>query len=148
MTEIYLTGAVSSWDDPWEWHRDIKNEYEDHSFVNPFLLNKYGIGDDEVYDNPDEVVEPARDKIAEVDGVFVRYDDEANLMGTAMEILYAYQEGIPVVVWNVSESDRRVSPWLLFHTRYVGTDRDRAMKCLLMYAGESAETVIGGPADA
>lgn len=145
MTEIYLTGAVTSWQDPWEWHREIKEEYDEHKFINPFMLNKYGIGDDEVYARPEEVVEPALEKIEEVDGMLIRYDDESNLMGSAMEILHAYRNGIPVVIWNVSESDRRVSPWLLYHTRHVETDRDQAMKCLLMYAGESAEDVIGKP---
>lgn len=145
MAEIYLTGAVSNWNDPFKWHREIKDEYDDHKFINPYMLNKYGLGDDEVYENPEEVVDPCIDKLEEVDGVLVRYDDESNLMGTAMEILHAYREGIPVVIWNVSDSDRRVSPWLLYHTRYVHEDRDKAMKCLLMYAGESAEQVIGQP---
>lgn len=147
MAEIYLTGAVENWKDPWAWQRDIRNddEFSDHKFINPYMLNKYGIGDDEVYERPEEVVEPALEKIEEVDGVLVRYDDEASLVGTAMEIKHAYQEGIPVVVWNVSESDKRVSPWLLYHTRYVEDGRDKALKCLLMYAGESAENVIGKP---
>lgn len=143
MAEIYLTGAVSDWSDPWMWHRTIEDEYPDHKFINPFFLNKYEFGDDEVYEYPEEVVEPAFDKIEEVDGMLVRYDEDATLMGTAMEIMHAYRNGVPVVIWDVERNERRVSPWLLYHSRYSTSDWKHAMKVLLMYAGESAEMVVG-----
>lgn len=143
MAEIYLTGAVSDWDDPYAWQREVEDDFDEHEFTNPFFLNDHNFGDDEVYEHPEEVVEPALEKISEMDGVLLRYDDEANLMGAAMEVKEAYQQGIPVVIYNVSEGDKRVSPWLLHHTRYTTKKRDKALNCLLMYAGESAEDVVG-----
>lgn len=148
MTQIYLTGAVSTkdgepdWDDPYAWQHQLSDDYEDIDFIKPFYLTQYGFGDDEVYDHPEEIVEPALEKLEASDGLLVRYDEAAKLSGTYMEVRTAYQHGIPVVNWYVGERGN-VSPWLLYHQAYQSEDRDQAMKTLLMLAGESAEEVIG-----
>lgn len=150
MAEIYLTGAVSTtpngnpdWDEPWAWQDDIKDECDDHDFIQPFFLTKYGFGDDEVFESPEKIVEPALDRLADADGMLIRYDAEVNMPGAHMEVRTAYQNGVPVVIWDITSTDRRVSPWMQYHTRYTHEDRDQAVACLLMYAGESAEEVIG-----
>lgn len=135
MKEIYLTGSVTNWDDPFKWHRKIEQDFSDHAFVNPYKLNDFEIGDDEVYDRPHEVVEPALEKIAEVDGMLVRWEDDADLVGTCMEVREAYRHDIPVVVWHIGRSSE-LSPWLQYHTRASFKSREKAMKVLLMWSGD------------
>jgi hypothetical protein len=135
MLEIYLTGAVTNWDDPFQWQESIEQEFTDYAFVNPYKLNDFELGDDGVYDRPHEVVEPALEKIQEVDGMLVRWDGEANLVGTCMEIREAYQHDVPIVVWHVGQ-DERLSPWLSYHTRAAFKSRDKAVKTLIMWSGD------------
>ncbi|EGQ44337.1 MAG: hypothetical protein J07AB43_01030, partial [Candidatus Nanosalina sp. J07AB43] len=56
MAQIYLTGAVSDWDDPFKWHDELaaSDEHDDHTFVNPYTLNGFDLGDDEIYERPEE----------------------------------------------------------------------------------------------
>lgn len=135
MMEIYLTGAVSDWDDPFEWQRNIEQEFTDYAFVNPYNLNDHELGDEVVYRRPQDVVEPALDKVQDVDGVLVRWDDNAELVGTAIEIREAWRNDIPVVIWYVGNRDN-VSPWLRYHSRAVFRKRDKSVKTLIMWAGD------------
>ena len=45
MAQIYLTGAVSDWDDPFRWHDELQDsdEWSDHEFVNPYTLNDFDV---------------------------------------------------------------------------------------------------------
>jgi hypothetical protein len=38
-------------------------------------------------------------------------------VGTSMEILYAWERGIPVIV--VAAKGARISPWLRYHSKHV-----------------------------
>jgi hypothetical protein len=137
MKEIYLTGSVTNWDDPFKWHRNIEQEYTEHAFVNPYKLNDFELGDDAVYDRCDEVVEPAIERIGRVDGMLVRWEEDTTLVGTCMEIREAYQNDVPIVVWNLGRKSQ-LSPWLQYHTRAQFTSRDKALKALLMWAGDKS----------
>lgn len=137
MKEIYLTGAVSDFNDPFKWHREVEQEFTDHAFVNPYNLNDFELGDDEVYERPHEVVEPALEKVAGVDGMFVRWEEDANLVGTCMEIREAYQHDVPIVIWHLGRKSQ-LSPWLQYHTRASFKSREKALKVLLMWAGDKS----------
>jgi len=58
MAQIYLTGAVSDWDDPFRWHDELQNSFKwrEHDFINPYTLNDFELGDEEIYNRPEEVV--------------------------------------------------------------------------------------------
>tara|TARA_R110000796_G_scaffold54274_4_gene126908 strand:- start:90 stop:485 length:396 start_codon:yes stop_codon:yes gene_type:complete len=49
-------------------------------------------------------------------------------VGTSMEILYAWERGIPVILWLESDSD--VSPWLLYHATTVVLGFTEAMEAI------------------
>lgn len=132
MAQIYLTGAVSDWDDPFQWHDDLQDEWPEHEFVNPYTLNDFELGDEEVYERPNEVVEPALEAVEDADGMLVRWDDDAFLVGTAMELKHAYEHDVPVTIWYDGWRDN-LSPWLLYHTRGNFDGRDKALKVLVTF---------------
>lgn len=135
--QIYLTGAVSNWDDPFAWHDELaeSDEWDDHKFVNPYTLNDFDLGDEAVYERPDEVVEPALEAVRDSDGMLVHWDDDAFLVGTAIEMWTAYQAGIPIVVWYDGHRDN-LSPWLLYMIRGNWEDKEKCMRVLLAFMGD------------
>lgn len=131
MTQIYLTGAVSDWDDPFAWHDSLEDADEyDCDFVNPYTLNEFDLGDDQIYEQPDKVVAPALDAVADSDGLLVRWDDDAFLVGTSMEIKHAYEHDVPVVIWYDGWRDN-LSPWLIEMSRATFESKDKAINVLL-----------------
>jgi len=132
MAQIYLTGAVTDWDHPFQWHDELREEWPDQEFVNPYNLNDFELGDEEVYERPNEIVEPALDAVESADGLLVKWDDDAFLVGTSMEIKHAYEHDVPVVIWYDGWRDD-LSPWLLYHTRGNVESREKAMKVILSF---------------
>lgn len=141
--QIYLTGAVSDWDDPFAWHDELagSDEWSDHEFVNPYTLNDFDLGDEDVYERPDEVVEPALEAVRDSDGMLVHWDDDAFLVGTAVEMWTAYQEDIPIVVWYDGYRDN-LSPWLLYMIRGSWSEKEKCVRVLLAFVGD--QRVIHG----
>ena len=139
MSQIYLTGAVSNWDDPFKWHDELQESDEwDHDFINPYTLNDFELGDDQIYEEPEKVVEPALKAVSESDGLLVRWDDDAFLVGTAMEIKHAFEHGVPVVIWYDGYRDN-LSPWLLRMSKGNFESRKKALQVLLGFADSSFE---------
>jgi len=142
MAQIYLTGVVTDWDNPHEWHDDIRDEWPDHEFINGYEQNDFDYGDEDVYDRPSEVTEPALDAVESADGILCKWDDDAQLVGSAMEIKHAAERGIPVVIWYDGWRDN-LTPWLLDNSRGVIDDRAKAMKVMLSFtAGTDAFNFI------
>lgn len=135
--QIYLTGAVSDWDDPFAWHDELaeSEQWEDVEFVNPYTLNDFELGDDEVYERPEEVVEPALEAVRESDGMLVHWDDDAFLVGTAIEMWVAYQHDVPIVVWYNGYRDN-LSPWILYMTRGNWEHKETCLRVLLAFIGD------------
>ena len=132
MAKIYLTGAVSDWDDPFAWHDELMDEWPDHEFINPYTLNDFELGDEEIYERPEEVVEPALQAVEESDGLLIRWDDDAFLVGSAMEMKHAHDHDIPIVIWYDGYRDN-LSPWLLHTSRSNHETLDTCMKVMLSY---------------
>lgn len=137
MAQIYLTGAVSDWDDPFKWHDELKNSFKfrKHDFVNPYTLNDFELGDDAIYDRPEKVVNPALDAVRESDGLLVRWDDDVFLVGTSMEMKEAFDHDIPIVLWYDGWRDN-LSPWLLHTSKGSFEDKEKALRVLLTFAGD------------
>ena len=133
---IYLTGAVSDWDEPFAWHDELmdSNDWEDTEFVNPYTVNDFELGDDQIYEEPEKVVEPALDALVQSDGVLVRWDDDAFLVGTSIEMRVAKEHDIPVVVWYDGWRDD-LSPWIQYHTKGSFENKEKALKVLLTFTG-------------
>jgi len=136
MSKIYLTGAVSDWDEPFAWHDELmeSEKWSEHEFVNPYNLNPFDLGDDEIYDSPEKVVEPALEGVRDADGMLVYWDDDAFLVGTAMEMREAFEHDVPIVIWYDGWKDN-LSPWLLHTSKGQFENREKALKVLLTFAG-------------
>jgi hypothetical protein len=136
MKTIYLTGAVSSWEDPFEWHDQLigSDDWNNVNFINPYEINEFELGDDAIYEEPEKVVEPALDSVQESDGLLVYWDDDAFLVGTAMEMKEAFDNDIPIVIWYDGWKDN-LSPWLLHTTKGQFEQKEKALKVLLTFAG-------------
>jgi hypothetical protein len=132
MATIYLTGAVSNWSDPFAWHDELaeSDKWSDHSFVNPYTLNPFELGDEEIYDRPDEAVEPALEAVRDSDGMLVYWDDDAFLVGTSMEMKEAFDNDVPIVIWYDGWKDN-LSPWLLYHSKGQFETKEKALRVLL-----------------
>jgi len=140
MVTLYLTGAISSdRDDPFKWHDDLIGDdmYTHIDFINPYTLNDFELGDADIYDRPHEIVNPALDAIESADGMLVRWDDDAFLVGTAMEMKHAFDHDVPIVVWYEGWRDN-LSPWILHTTRGTFDDRHKAIRILSTYAGDTS----------
>ena len=135
--QIYLTGAVSDWDDPFAWQDELAESdfAEEHTFVNPYTLNDFDLGDEEIYDRPSEVVKPALEAVREADGMLVHWDDDAFLVGSVIEMWTAYENDVPVVIWYDGYRDN-LSPWLLYMTRGNWEDKEAALRILLAFCGD------------
>lgn len=142
MAQIYLTGAVSDWDDPFAWHDSLSNsdKWSKHNFVNPYTLNEFELGDSQIYEEPEKVVEPALESVRESDGLLVYWDDDAFLVGTAMEIKEAFDSNVPIVLWYDGWKDN-LSPWLLHTSKAQFEDKEKALKVLLTFAGDESAIV-------
>lgn len=138
MAQIYLTGAISSWDDPFKWHDSLKDseKWSEHEFINPYTLNDFDIGDDEIYDHPDRVVEPALAEVRQSDGLLVHWDDDAMLVGSVIEAWTAWQNDIPVVIWYDGYRDD-LSPWLLYLSVGNWKNKEQCVRLLLALAGDT-----------
>ena len=139
MVQIYLTGAVSDFDDPFAWHDSLaeSEQWSDHDFINPYTLNDFELGDEAIYDSPERVVEPALEAVRESDGMLVYWDDDAFLVGTAMEMKEAFDHDVPIVIWYDGWKDN-LSPWLLHTSRGQFEEKEKALKVLLTFAGDTS----------
>jgi nucleoside 2-deoxyribosyltransferase len=70
-----------------------------------------------------EIVENDKNDIAGCGALLVYYEKPS--VGTAMEVLYAWQARIPVVV--VDKSGKPLSPWLIYHSDKVVNSLEEAV---------------------
>jgi nucleoside 2-deoxyribosyltransferase len=77
-----------------------------------------------------EIVEGDKEDILNADvGIFYY---ERPSVGTAMEMLFAHEHGIPVVV--IDKSGEPLSPWLLYHARRVTGSLEGAVAAAIAVA--------------
>lgn len=116
---IYLAGPVQHADDGGRGWRDrIKGEMPRGEWLDP--LDKYDVPAGDVDVSPTEIVESDKAMIDEADAVLARYAHVPSV-GTAMEILHAYERDIPVFVWDDGDDSASMSPWISHHATGYGT---------------------------
>lgn len=74
----------------------------------------------------EEIVENDKSDIMQCDALLVYYERPS--VGTSMEVLFAWSNGIPSIV--VDRSERPLSPWLLYHCAQVVKSLDEAIAFL------------------
>ncbi|WP_089177229.1 nucleoside 2-deoxyribosyltransferase [Bosea sp. AS-1] len=73
-----------------------------------------------------EIVENDKSDILQCDSLLVYYEKPS--VGTSMEVLFAYDNGIPAIV--VDKSGKPLSPWLVYHSSAVFSSLDAAVSFL------------------
>jgi nucleoside 2-deoxyribosyltransferase len=128
MRTLYLAGPINACTDHvangWrnqviDWHRSF-GRHRIIELRNPMDRDYRGIEGSCAA----EIVELDKRDIRESDVMLVRWLKPS--VGTSMEILYAYERDIPVILWLESRSD--VSPWLIYHASCMVLGFDQAME--------------------
>ncbi len=107
---VYLAGAINGCTDEEckDWREYVKSQIGEENTLDPMRRDYRGIE----MDNVDEIVEGDKVDIDNSTHMLVHYDRPS--VGTSMEILYAWERKLPVIV--VAPSDIRLSPWLIYHS--------------------------------
>ena len=128
---IYLAGPVMSLEDGGaSWREDVEAYCGDAIDTrNP--LSKYNIpveqltvvdgdsGNDDRTVSVSQIVENDKRLLDESDGVLVGYSAVRSI-GTPMEVMWAYERDMPVVLWSRDETPlRELSPWYRYHVDHV-----------------------------
>lgn len=147
VNRVYLAGPIQhAPDDGKNWRNSIKEDFSSVNWEDPldnydFSLDKYIWSEqasDEDYDDPEKevvtaanIVEEDKEAIDKSDAVLVGWRTDISTCGTPMEILYAWQEDTPVIVWNrFSSPEPELSPWLQYHSEWIVNERALAVSII------------------
>lgn len=116
MTTIYLCGAINGKTDSEcrAWRQQAKQLLSGFNILDP--MRRDYRGKENVFAH--EIIEADKDDIDMSEGLLVYFDSPS--FGTAMEIFYAFNEGLKVVAVNASGVP--VSPWVEVHSHAVVID--------------------------
>lgn len=132
---VYLAGPVRNLDDGGAgWRTRVEKVFVPHyKILNP--LDKYNIpaSDVEIVDefvsksedsrvSVHNLVKNDKDMIDECDILFVGHFD-VQMIGTPMEVMYAFERDIPVVIWDAEGTgSNNMSPWFRKHSEIIESD--------------------------
>lgn len=110
--KVYLAGPINGCTDAEanDWRTEAKQRLVGHEYLDPMTRDFRGRENEPGIDT--EIVLGDKEDIKRCNGVLVYYEKPS--VGTAMEVLYAWERGIPVVV--VNKSSKPLSPWMTYHT--------------------------------
>lgn len=116
MKTVYLCGAINGKTDSEcrAWRQQAKQLLCGFNILDP--MRRDYRGKENVFAH--EIIEADKDDIDMSEGLLVYFDSPS--FGTAMEIFYAFNEGLKVVAVNASGAPH--SPWVEVHTHAVVTD--------------------------
>lgn len=122
--KVYLCGPINGRSDPdcKDWREYAKQKLGDT--LDP--MDRDYRGRELEPGIASEIVENDKKDIKQCGALLVYFDKPS--VGTSMEILFAYQLGIPVVLVDVSE--KPLSPWLIHHCSEVFKTLDEAIEGL------------------
>ena len=126
---IYLGGPINGCtdDECMTWRETLKGAAPHVTWVDPMARDYRG----READDYQEIVEGDKADIDRCDAMIVNYVKPS--VGTSMEILYAWQRGIPVVV--VAAPDAVISPWLRYHSRRIVASLTEALSEVVQAGG-------------
>lgn len=109
---LYLAGPINNCTDEEckDWREFVKQQVGEENTLDPMRRDYRG----REMDCAEEIVEGDKIDIDNCTHMLVQYDKPS--VGTSMEVLYAWERKIPVVV--VASSETRLSPWLVYHCNY------------------------------
>lgn len=124
MPTVYMAGPIhhTDGDDASNWRDRTKEAVDWFDWCDPL-----DHADCKAGEAGEEVVEVDKELLEECDGVLVGWTGDLTV-GTSMEILLAWQQGIPIVVWwrpndkAASHTPTQMSPWLTYHATGIEDD--------------------------
>jgi hypothetical protein len=118
--QIYLAGARSAGDNPYEWHERAQ-EYVQAPVeaVNPFTIHDDDAGEVEYYIGD-------LDAIEEADALLVRRAPEVETCGAYIEAGWAGRGNTPVVTWN--DGDGEIPDFLKWHSIHYSDDLEEIVE--------------------
>jgi nucleoside 2-deoxyribosyltransferase len=121
---IYLGGPIlgRSNDDCKAWRENIRDAVTEVHCLNPMNRDYRERLDESNIDR--EIVELDKQDIDEAEILVVYFDKPS--VGTAMEILYAFERGKYILVINATKD--KISPWLTYHASNIVKSLDEAIE--------------------
>lgn len=131
---VYLAGPVRNLDDGGQsWRQDVRDVLEPHYDIES-PLDKYnpsvedievvdaGVWDDDSKVPYWKIVSSDKEQIDDSDILFVGHKD-VQMIGTPMEVMYAYERDIPIVIWDIDNTgESNMSPWFRKHADRIESD--------------------------
>ena len=102
QTKIYLSGPVEKAENPESWRDELIREYSYFNFYHPTKAHEFTLPLDEAEKYMMVMTQLRQINLSDI--LLVRYYKEET-WGTPVEMFWAYTCGVPVVVWNASNSD-------------------------------------------
>lgn len=121
---VYLAGPINGCTDEEAkgWRDRVVGAVDGVTFIDPMERDYRGAEDA----NVDEIVDKDKQCIDQCDILLANVWKPS--VGTAMEIMWAYERGLEVVLIN--ESDGPMSPWLRYHSNCCLRSIDEAIEML------------------
>lgn len=124
---VYLAGPIQHAQDRGKgWRARVKDEYDECSWVDPF--DKYDTTDPLAEWTEEDIVEDDLAMIDSCQALLVHWE-EVPTCGTPMEMRYAYERDIFIVVQTTVPQDE-LSPWLTYHASMMFETFDEAVETL------------------
>jgi hypothetical protein len=122
MNTVYLCGPINGRSDAdcIDWRETAKILLAPHATKDPMDRDYRGRELDSGI--AAEIVENDKEDILFCTHVLVMFDKPS--VGTSMEVLFAYEHGLPVHVVNIS--GRPLSPWMIYHARNLHASLEEA----------------------
>lgn len=131
---VYLAGPVRNLDDGGQsWRERVRDVLEPHYQIES-PLDKYNpsVEDIEVVNEVSpqgdlkipywKLVASDKEQIDDSDILFVGHKD-VQMIGTPMEVMYAYKQGMDVVMWDIDDTgEDNMSPWFIKHANIIEAD--------------------------
>ena len=121
MNKIYLCGPINGCTDAEcnDWRSAVKRAWPGET-IDPMRRDYRGIEGDQTK----SIVELDKIDVMSSDVVLVNFVRPS--VGTSMEILYAFERGKLVVI--MADEKVVLSPWLIYHSHYVTSSVQGALK--------------------
>lgn len=120
--KVYLCGPINGCTDEEakDWREAVKSELP--NCIDPMKRDYRGV-EAVAYR---EIVDLDKQDVRNADAILVNYVKPS--VGTAMEVLYAWQLGKPIIIW--CKEGENLSPWLRYHNTAIVHSLDDALKKL------------------
>ncbi|ABO49728.1 hypothetical protein Dred_1194 [Desulforamulus reducens MI-1] len=133
MATVYLAGKMTglSLEEMSGWRKRAAGLLHDHGFntLNPFEVFKIEIAH-KLQTSTREIVDSNKYQIRHSDVVLVELDHADISIGTIGEIVYAKEQGKPVICWGKAEKVIN-HPWVWEHITAAYNNLEEALVCII-----------------